>query len=44
MKLNEEEIVVERSGDIVESMFGISGKDSAHILNILRDKLNKRSK
>ena len=39
MKLKEKEIVVERSGDIVESMFGISGKDSAHILNILRDKL-----
>jgi len=39
MKLREEEIVVERSGDMVESMFGISGKDSAHILNILRDKL-----
>jgi len=39
MKLNEEEIVIERSGDMVESMFGISGKDSAHILNILRDKL-----
>lgn len=39
MKLNQEPIVVERSGEMTESMFGISNKDSAHIVSILRDKL-----
>jgi hypothetical protein len=39
MKLSENEVTVERVGQTVESMFGISENDSAHILNILRSKL-----
>ena len=39
MKMREKEINIERSGDIIESTFGISSKDSVHILSILRDKL-----
>ena len=39
MKLIENDIKIDKSEDIVESMFGLSSKDSAHILNILRSKL-----
>jgi len=39
MKMKQKDILVERGENIIESSFGISSKDSAHILNILRDKL-----
>jgi hypothetical protein len=39
MKLNEDKVFIERGGDMIESAFGISEKDSVHIINILRDKL-----
>jgi len=39
MKIRSAAVDIQRSGDIVESSFGISVEDSAHILNILRDKL-----
>ena len=39
MKIQEANVNIERGGDMIESIFGISGKDSAHILNILRSKL-----
>jgi hypothetical protein len=39
MKLNEDKVLIERGGDMIESAFGISNKDSVHIINILRDKL-----
>jgi len=39
MKVQEANVNIERGENMVESMFGISGKDSAHILNILRSKL-----
>jgi hypothetical protein len=39
MKLQENPVKIERGGQIVESMFGISEEDSAHILLILRNKL-----
>jgi hypothetical protein len=39
MKLNESPVEIERGGSMIESAFGISEKDSVHIVNILRDKL-----
>jgi len=39
MIVKEKEFNIQTSEDFVETMFGISSKDSAHILNILRDKL-----
>jgi hypothetical protein len=39
MKLTEDKVEIERGEDFLESQFGISQKDSAHILNILRSKL-----
>jgi hypothetical protein len=39
MKLSTEVTSIERSENLIESSFGISSKDSAHILMILRDKL-----
>jgi hypothetical protein len=39
MKLQPDDKKIERGGDMIESMFGISEDDSAHILMILRDKL-----
>jgi len=37
--MQQKDINIERGGDLIESSFGISSKDSAHILTILRDKL-----
>lgn len=39
MKTTDKERQVQRGGELVESMFGISKGDEAHILAILRDKL-----
>ena len=39
MKLRENNITIEKTGNVIESMFGISEKDASHVLNILRDRL-----